>query len=230
MRFQSDKRRKRDQLDRCLVVQGFVIIHPDAVCESRNLHQIFLYRAENIRMSCVNSPVPFRVERFHCDPDQCGAIPPQSRSSSEPGVALTLRNGPVWSDSTTVPIFFFLKKKKNKKKKELGVALTPRDGPVWSVSTKRVCDHAKPVTPRHCLESRVAVKLQVVRNHFFPNWVSSRDSDPSARGARATPHVCHGDHEAVAVQEAIGRSETNSLACRVRQVGPLARWCGRGVR
>ena len=113
---------------------------------------------------------------------------------------------------------------------ELGVALTPRDGPVWSVSTKRVCDHAEPVTPRHCLESRVAVKVQVVRNHFFPNWVSSRDSDPSARGARATPHVCHGDHEAVAVQEAIGRSETNSLACRVRQVGPLARWCGRGVR
>ena len=94
---------------------------------------------------------------------------------------------------------------------------------------KRVCDHAEPVTPRHCLESRVAVKVQVVRNHFFPNWVSSRDSDPSARGARATPHVCHGDHEAVAVQEAIGRSETNSLACRVRQVGPLARWCGRGV-
>ena len=113
----------------------------------------------------------------------------------------------MWSVSTTVPY-----------KKELGVALTPRNGPVWSVSTKQVCDHAEPVTPRHCLESRVAVKD--VRNHLFPNWVSSRDWDPSARGAGATPHVCHGDHEAVAVQEAIGRSETNSLAC------PL--WCPTG--
>ena len=98
--------------------------------------------------------------------------------------------------------------------------LNPRDGPVWSVSTKRVCDHEEPVTPRHCLESRVAVKVQDVRNQLFPTCVSSRDSDPSARGAGATPHACHGDHEAVVVQEAIGRSETNSLTCPP--------WCSTG--
>ena len=70
VRFQSDQSRKRDVPDRCLVVQGFVIIHPNAVCESRILHQIFLDRGEVFRMSCVNSLVPIRVERFHCDPDQ----------------------------------------------------------------------------------------------------------------------------------------------------------------
>ena len=39
------------------------------------LHQIFLDRAEVIRMSCVNFPVRIR---YHCDPDRCGAIPPRA--------------------------------------------------------------------------------------------------------------------------------------------------------
>ena len=97
------------------------------------------------------------------------------------------------------------------RRSEPGVALTLRDGQVWSVSTailrlKRACDHAVPVTPR----CHATVKVQDERNHLCSFWISSRDSDPSSCCARAVPHVCHGDNEAVVAQEAIDRSKTIS--------------------